>query len=122
MSRPVYAAPLVVFTTWAVVPRLLFQAEMVPFVLAQMNEAGVPFTTKDEVSLLACPLGPCCPAGVVATVGDSALTPAAVTEYSVLTLVCWSETEKEPSALNEVPHGFLRLGSVSWAKPGMSET
>jgi len=82
----------------------------------------VPFTRNDEVSLLACPLGPGCPAGVVATVGDSALTPAAVTEYSVLTLVCWSETEKEPSALNEVPHGFLRLGSVSWARPGMSET
>src|SRR5690242_8901028 len=87
-----------------------------------MNEAGMPFTRNDEVSLLACPLGPGCPAGVVATVGDSALTPAAVTEYSVLRLVCWSETEKEPSALNEVPHGFFRLGSVIWARPAMSET
>src|SRR5215472_8978054 len=89
-----------------------------------MNEAGVPFTRKDEVSLLASPVGPCGPAAVVgmATVGDSALTPASVTAYSVLTLVLWFAIENEPSALNEVPQGFLRLGSVSIARPGMSET
>src|SRR6266852_2785949 len=58
----------------------------------------------------------------MAIVGGTSLTPAAVTEYSVLTFVCWSETEKRPVSLNEVPHGFLRLGAVSWARPGMSET
>src|SRR5262245_51905563 len=55
------------------------------------------------------------------TVGGTGVTPAAVTEYSVLTLVLVSETEKRPVSLNEVPHGSLRLGSVSWARPGMSE-
>src|SRR5262245_30846159 len=51
----------------------------------------------------------------MATVGDSALTPASLTAYSVLTLVCWFPIENERSALNEVPQGFLRLGSVIWA-------
>ena len=67
-----------------------------------MNEAGVPFTRKDEVSLATWPVGPrdrgpglLCR---MVTVGDTSLTPAAVTEYCVLTLVIWSETEKEPSA------------------------
>src|SRR6516164_395507 len=92
-----------------------------------MNEAGVPFTRKDEVSLLVWPVGPCAPAGMVgmvgmATVGDSALTPDSCTAYSVLTLVFWFEIENEPSPLNEVPQGFLRLASVSRARPGMSET
>src|SRR5438105_8409307 len=58
----------------------------------------------------------------MATVGDAGLTPAAVTAYSVLTLVFASEIENRPVSLKDVPHGFLRLGSVSWARPGMSET
>src|SRR6516165_2513597 len=88
-----------------------------------MNVAGVPFTRKDEVSLWTWPVGPWLPLAVVgmAIVGDAGLTPAAVTEYSVLTLVFVSETENRPVSLNDVPHGSLRLGSVSWARPGMSE-
>src|SRR5437868_12452069 len=88
-----------------------------------MNVAGVPFTRKDEVSLWTWPVGPWLPVAVVgmATVGGTGVTPAAVTAYSVLTLVFISETEKRPVSLNDVPHGFLRRGSVSWARPGMSE-
>src|SRR5436309_918096 len=51
----------------------------------------------------------------MATVGGTGVTPVAVTAYSVLTLVFVSEIEKRPVSLNDVPHGFLRLGSVSWA-------
>src|SRR3954466_2414918 len=57
----------------------------------------------------------------MATVGGTGVTPAAVTEYSVLTLVFVSETENRPVSLNDVPQGSLRRGSVSWARPGMSE-
>src|SRR6516164_6336425 len=89
-----------------------------------MNSAGMPFTRKDDVSLLAWPVGPWGPVAVVgkATVGDSARTPDSCTAYSVLTFVCWFEIENEPWAPNEVPHGFLRLESVSRARPGISET
>src|SRR5262245_40466555 len=89
-----------------------------------MNVAGEPFTRNDEVSLWTWPVGPWLPVAVVgmAIVGGAALTPAAVTEYSVLTLDFVSDTEKRPVSLNDVPHGFLRLESVSWARPGMLET
>src|SRR5215831_14003010 len=88
-----------------------------------MNVAGVPWTRKDKVSLWTWPVGPWFPVGVVgmAMVGGTGVTPVAVTAYSVLTFVFVSETEKRPVSLNDVPHGFLRLGSVSGARPGMSE-
>src|SRR3954454_1035834 len=88
-----------------------------------MNVAGVPFTRNDEVSLWTWPVGPWFPVAVVgiAIVGATGLTPAAVTEYSVLTLLFVSETEKRPVSLNDVPHGSRRLGSVNWARPGMLE-
>src|SRR6516165_11278387 len=90
---------------------------MVPLRLAKIVVAGVPFTRKDEVSLNTWPVGPCGPLVVVgmAIVPGTWLTPAAVTVYWVLTFVAWSEIEKGPLALSEIPHGFLRLGSVIWA-------
>ena len=49
----------------AVVPALGFHAEMVPFRLAKMKRADVPFTRKDEVSVLATlPVGPWGPLAV----------------------------------------------------------
>ena len=49
-------------------------------------------------------------------------TPADVTEKRVLVLEPWLETQKGLVALKDTPHGLTRLGSVSWARPGMSET
>src|SRR5215813_8631609 len=40
IARPVYTAPGVVTLICAVVPALAFHAEIVPFKLAKMNEAG----------------------------------------------------------------------------------
>src|SRR6516162_3531904 len=97
---------------------------MVPLRLAKIVVAGVPFTRKDEVSLKTWPVGPCGPSAVVgmAIVLGTWLTPAAVTVYWVLTFAAWSEIEKGLLALSEIPQGFLRLGSVIWARPGTSET
>jgi hypothetical protein len=36
--------------------------------------------------------------------------------------VTWFETQKGLVALNDIPHGFFKLGSVNAAIPGMSET
>src|SRR6516165_4546625 len=96
---------------------------MVPLRLAKIVVAGMPFTRNDAVSLKTWPVGPCGPmVGVKAIVPGTWLTPAAVTAYCVLTFAAWSEIEKGPVALSEIPHGFLRLGSVIWARPGTSET
>src|SRR4029077_1374063 len=65
IARPVYAAPGVVTLIWAVVPALLFQAEIVPLRLAKMKLAGVPLTGNDEVLLLTWPVGPWGPLAVV---------------------------------------------------------
>src|SRR6516164_6042803 len=90
-----------------------------------MKVAGAPsLSTKDGVSLWTSPVGPWREVVAMvrrATVGPAGMTPAAVTEYSVLTLAVVSATEKRPVSLNVVPHGSLRLGSVNWARPGMSE-
>jgi hypothetical protein len=71
----------VVASTVATLPP--FQAEMVPFRLAKMKAAGLPFSTKDVVVLATWPVGPWGPAPVcgISTVRGTLLTsPAPVTE------------------------------------------
>ena len=53
IARPVYTAPGVVALIWAVVPALLFQAEIVPLRLANMKLAGPVPTTNAEVFVAA---------------------------------------------------------------------
>jgi hypothetical protein len=97
---------------------------MVPLRSAKMKEAALPLTGKEEVLLLTWPVGPCGLDAVVGmlTVRPSLLMPVGVTEYRVLVLVPWFETQKGLLALKETPHGLTRLKSWIWARPETSET
>src|SRR5579883_813334 len=72
MARPVKTAPETVASTWAVMPALLFQAEMVPLRSAKMKEAGLVPTRNDVVLFWTWPVGPWGPVGVVGMATTSA--------------------------------------------------
>src|SRR5262249_47624983 len=92
---------------------------MLPFRLAKMKEAVVPPTRKDMMALFCTwPVG----AGTVTGARGTVTTPEAVTVYSAELAAAASETQKGLAPLKETPHGFLRLGSVKLARPGMSDT
>src|SRR5262249_19194812 len=98
---------------------------MLPLRSAKMKRAGLPSDmTKDAVGLKTWPVGPGkpVPVGGIETVSPSLLTPADVTELSVLTFVPWSEAQKGLVVPSETPQGFLRLGSMTSAGTEPSET
>src|SRR6266576_5985330 len=114
-------APDVAAICTAVVPALPFQPRIVPFRVSKMKVAGVPFTGNDPATLLnTIPVGPLggAPPGMVTT--NPWGVPAAL--YRVASPVPWSEVQKGDVAEKATPHGFLRLGSVLAARPGISET
>ena len=66
--------------------------------------------------------GPPAPEGIVTmTVVTIAIWLEAAL-YSVVFPLPWFETQKGLVVLNERPHGSIRLGSVTSASPGTSET
>src|SRR5262249_19344268 len=115
------------------VPRLAFQAEIVPLRSAKMKLAlnwlpAVRWKASGFV-LETCPVGPWGPVAVVGmstvktgTGGGGLMSMLSVTEERVAELEPWLETQKGLPVLNETPQGFTKCGSVASANPGMSET
>jgi hypothetical protein len=58
--------------------------------------------------------------GIVTTKGVAAPVPSCRTEVGGIE--AWSASQKGDVAENEIPQGFFRLGSVTAAIPGTSET
>src|ERR1051325_4330612 len=130
LASPLYTAPEPELSTAriAAVPLTLgFQPEMVPSSVAKMKTAGPELppeeTTKSGVPLKTMPVGaavsldPC--GGGMVTVSASF---CAFVLYSVDTPVPLSAIQKGLVGLKAMPQGFLRLGSVVTARPGMSDT
>ena len=125
IASPVSTPPGVARTT-AVVPALPFHAEIVPLRLAKMKFDAVPLTVKVPAPALlnTWPVGPCGPLAVVGMLTTRACGAAIplVTRYRVDVLVAWFEIQNGLVALNDMPQGFLRFGSVTCASPGTSDT
>lgn len=92
----------------------VFQPEIVPLKDEKMNVAGAP-ATENAATLLK--TWPVVPDGVWTT--RACGTPAAL--YRVELLDTWFDTQNGLLPKNDMPQGFLRLGSTLGAIPGMSE-
>src|SRR5215468_916560 len=122
-ASPLYTASAVCPTATAFVPAAPFHAERSPSSPAKMNSAlaPVPGTVKAAVSLKTCPVG--APAGMLTTSGtiDTGALPLSPV-YSVVTSAPLSETQTGVFGPRDMPQALTRLGSVSVATPGWSDT
>src|SRR5438093_421794 len=92
---------------------------MVPVMPANMKRAGLPgVTSNPPPGLKTCPVGTGADGGIDTTRAVILPTPS----YSVPFAVPASDTQNGEVAENDTPQGFFRLGSVTRASPGISDT